>query len=55
MRLQDTWRSVHPEPEVVEELGPTRGDRRIDRVLLPPCVYEHIQSVFTTPVGTAIH
>ena len=45
MGLQDVWRRVHPEPEVAEEVGPTRGDRRIDRILLPPCVSEHIQSV----------
>ena len=55
MGLQDTRRRVHPEPKVAEEIGPTRGDRRIDRILLPPCVSEHIQSVFTTPVGRADH
>ena len=40
---------------MAEEIGPTRGDRRIDRILLHPCVLEHIQSVFTTPVGRADH
>ena len=42
MGLQDAWRRVHPEPGVAEEIGPIRGDRRIDRILLPPCVSEHI-------------
>ena len=55
MGLQDAWRRVHPEPEVAEEVGPARGDRHIDRVVHPPCVSKHIQSVFTTPVGGADH
>ena len=40
---------------MAEEVWPTTGDRRIDHILLPPCVSEHIQTVFTTPVGRADH
>ena len=55
MGLQGSWRRVHPEPEAHVEVGVTRGDRRINRILLPPCVAEHIQSVSTTPIGQADH
>ena len=55
MDLQDSWRGVYPEPEMELEVGVTRGDRHIDHILLPPCVSEHVQSAFTTPVGQADH
>ena len=38
-----------------EEVGATRGDQRIDRVLLLPCIAGPVQSVFMAPIGGADH
>ena len=55
MGLHATWRRVYPEGESSVEVGMTRGDRHIDCVLLPPCVAEHVQLAFTTPIRQAVH
>ena len=51
MLTMDAWHRIFPEPEAEGEVGATKGDRTIDQELLPPCVSEHVQSVFTTPTG----